>query len=132
MFLGHFWSFLPDGDFFQKIQLCHTQLYMAPNTMLSFRKNQWANPEKTYGQTEGRTEGQTDRPYFIGPFQPRPRVQKNTKKIKQWLKSCKGIDNNIDFAKYIVTISVSTSYSYTTSVNVRVIMDWCVSCRVRI
>ena len=30
MFLGHFWPFLPDGDFFQKIQLCHTQLYMDP------------------------------------------------------------------------------------------------------
>ena len=29
---------------------------MAPNTMLSFTKNEWANPEKTYGQTEGRTE----------------------------------------------------------------------------
>ena len=40
--------------------------------MLSFRKNLWANPEKTYGQTEGRM----DRPYFIGPFQPRPGVQK--------------------------------------------------------
>ena len=24
----HFWSFLPDGDFFQKIWLCLTQLYM--------------------------------------------------------------------------------------------------------
>ena len=30
MFLGHFRSFLPDGDFFQKIQLCHTQLSMGP------------------------------------------------------------------------------------------------------
>ena len=30
MFLGHFWSFLPDWDFFQKIWHCHTQLYMAP------------------------------------------------------------------------------------------------------
>ena len=28
MFLAQFWTFLPDGDFFQKIQLCHTQLYM--------------------------------------------------------------------------------------------------------
>ena len=26
----HFWSFLPDGDFFQKIWLCHTQRYMGP------------------------------------------------------------------------------------------------------
>ena len=30
MFLGHFWPFVPDRDFFQKIQLCHTQLYMGP------------------------------------------------------------------------------------------------------
>ena len=30
MLLGHFWSFLANGDFFQKIPLCHTQLYMAP------------------------------------------------------------------------------------------------------
>ena len=27
---NHFWSFLPDGSFFQKIRLCHTQLYMGP------------------------------------------------------------------------------------------------------
>ena len=39
MFLGHFWQFLPDGDFFQKIQFCYTQLYMVPNIKLSFRKN---------------------------------------------------------------------------------------------
>ena len=26
----HFWSFLPDGNFFQRIRLCHTQLYMGP------------------------------------------------------------------------------------------------------
>ena len=24
-----FWSLLLDGDFFQKIQLCHTQLYLG-------------------------------------------------------------------------------------------------------
>ena len=30
MFLGNFSSFLPNDDFFQKIQLCHTQLYMDP------------------------------------------------------------------------------------------------------
>ena len=30
MFLGHFWPFLPDGNFFQKIWLGHTQLYMSP------------------------------------------------------------------------------------------------------
>ena len=26
----NFWSFLPDGDFIQKIWLCHRQLYMGP------------------------------------------------------------------------------------------------------
>ena len=36
MFLGHFWSFLPDGDFFQKIAVTHNYIY--PNIMLSFRK----------------------------------------------------------------------------------------------
>ena len=30
MLLGHFWPFSPDRGFFQKIQLCHTQLYMGP------------------------------------------------------------------------------------------------------
>ena len=30
MFSGHFWPFLPDGDFFQKNRLCHTQIYMDP------------------------------------------------------------------------------------------------------
>ena len=43
----------------------------TPNAMLSFRKNQWANSEKTYGQTEG----WTDRLYFTGPFQPWPGVR---------------------------------------------------------
>ena len=30
IFGGYFRSFLPDGDFFQKVQLCHTQLYIGP------------------------------------------------------------------------------------------------------
>ena len=30
MFLGHFWPFLADENFLQKIQLCRTQLYMDP------------------------------------------------------------------------------------------------------
>ena len=32
MFLGHFdhfWSFLPNGDFFRKIRLCHAQQFMG-------------------------------------------------------------------------------------------------------
>ena len=40
MSFGHFWPFLPGGDFFQKIQLCHTHNYLwTPNIMLSFREN---------------------------------------------------------------------------------------------
>ena len=30
LFLGYFWLFLSDGDFFQKIWHCHEQLYMGP------------------------------------------------------------------------------------------------------
>ena len=70
-----FGHFCPMGIFSKKSG-CVTHNYIwAPNTMQSFRKKQWVNPEKTYWQTEGRTKGQTDRPYFIGPFQPRPGVQ---------------------------------------------------------
>ena len=38
--------------------------------MSQFRK-------KTQGQTEWWTEGRMDRPYFKGPFRPRPRVQQH-------------------------------------------------------
>ena len=58
MFLGHFRSF------------SHTTIY-GPNIMQSFRKSYWANPVKTYGQTEG----WMDRPYFTGPFLPRLEFQ---------------------------------------------------------
>ena len=44
----HFWSFLPDGDFFPKI--------WASNTMLSFKKTNKPIPKKLR-QTEARTEG---------------------------------------------------------------------------
>ena len=81
LFLDHFWPFLPDGDFFQKNPtLSHTAIY-GPLTP-SFRKNYWANSKKTYGQTEGRM----DRPYFIRPFRPRPRVQKTTNQTNSALR----------------------------------------------
>ena len=38
MFLGHFWQFLPDGDFFQKIQRCHTKLSMDSQHYAKFQK----------------------------------------------------------------------------------------------
>ena len=36
-------------------------------------------------RTDGRTEGRTDRPYFIGPFQLPPGIQKEQKLIKTFL-----------------------------------------------
>ena len=42
MFLGHFWPFFvifTQWGFFQKLRRCHAKLYMAPNTMLIFKKN---------------------------------------------------------------------------------------------
>ena len=38
-------------------------------------------------QKDGRTEKQMDRPYFIGPFQPRPGVQKLDIGLQNILKS---------------------------------------------
>ena len=67
----HFWSFLPTDIFSKKSSSVTHNYIWAPNTMLSFRKNYWANSERKYAQTEGRM----DRPYFIGPFWPRTGVQ---------------------------------------------------------
>ena len=82
MFLGHFWPFLvifAQWRFLPKtVSVTHNYIW-APNTMQSFRKNWRANFEKTYGQKDRRAEGWTDRqknrPYFIGPFWPRPGAQ---------------------------------------------------------
>ena len=67
------------GLFWENLALTHNYIG-APNTVLRFRKNQWANSEKTCRQTDRRkdrrTKGRTDRPYLIGPFQPRPRSKK--------------------------------------------------------
>ena len=76
MFLGNFWPFLVIFSrcwFFPKnlalplITKCGSLTLCA-----KFQNKLWANSEKTYGQMEGRT----DRPYFKGPFRPRPGVQK--------------------------------------------------------
>ena len=58
-FLTIFGHSCPMG-IFPKKSGCQTQLYTTPNTMLSFRKNYWANSENIYGQTEGRTEERTN------------------------------------------------------------------------
>ena len=65
----HFWSFLPDGDFFQKVWLSRTLIYMDPKKLKSqFWEKLW---------TEGRSDGwwKDNRPYVIGPFWPRPGVK---------------------------------------------------------
>ena len=63
MLLGHFWTFLvisAQWGFFPKNPAVTNNYIWAPNTMLSFRKNSWTNPKKTYGQTAGWAEGQTN------------------------------------------------------------------------
>ena len=78
----HFWSFLPDGDFFQKIRLSHTAIYWSLTPCwVSEKTNEpilrkLTDRQKTDGPKYGRTEGGTDRPYFIGSFWPRLGVQK--------------------------------------------------------
>ena len=73
-FQGPKWPISPNVNFFRfffKKSSCHTHLYMTSNIKLSFRKNYRSNPKKTYGQMERGI----DRPYFTGPFQPRPGIQ---------------------------------------------------------
>ena len=84
LFWGHFWPFLPNGDFFQKVRL--SQTIYGPLTPSKFHKKLMSQSREnlqTDGRTDERTDGQndrqTDRPYFIGPFQPKPRVQKQRK-----------------------------------------------------
>ena len=60
LFLGYFWLFLSDGDFFQKIWNCHERLLWVPKTMLSFRKKLISQFWEKL-QTEGRTHERTDR-----------------------------------------------------------------------
>ena len=47
----------------------------APNTMLSFRKKLMSQFSENL-----RTDRRMDGPYFIGPFQPRPGIQKKQQK----------------------------------------------------
>ena len=46
--------------------------------MLSFRKKLMSQSRKNL-QTDGKTDGRMDKPYFIGPFRPRPGAQEVTK-----------------------------------------------------
>ena len=65
LFLDHFWSFLPNGDFFWKLRLCHSQLYMGLSHHAKFQKKLTSQFWKKL----------MDRPYLIGPFQPKPSVK---------------------------------------------------------
>ena len=71
-----FGHFCPMGIFLKKFG-CHITRYIwVPNTTLSFRKNQWANSEKTYGQTgwmDRQTEGWSA--LFYRTLPPEPEVQ---------------------------------------------------------
>ena len=73
LFLGHFCRM---GTFSIKSGSVTRNYIWAPNAMLSFRKKQRANSEKTYGQT--RTDGQT---LFYRTLRPRQGVQKFTRKV---------------------------------------------------
>ena len=70
----HFWSFLPDEDFF-KNSGCQTQLYKDPQDHVKFQKKLMTQLRENL-QRDRRTDGRTDRPCFIEPFQQRLGVQK--------------------------------------------------------
>ena len=62
----HFWSFLPDADFFENFGSVTHNYVWAPNTMLSFMlslkkklTSQSGENLRTNGRSDGRTEGWT-------------------------------------------------------------------------
>ena len=57
MFLGHFWPFFPDKDFFQKIQLSHTTIYGPLTLCYVSEKTNEPIPIKLIGRWK---EGQTN------------------------------------------------------------------------
>ena len=64
LFLGHFWSFLSDGDFFPKNPaLSHRTIYGPLTPCLVSEKTNAPIPRKL---TDRRKDGRADRPYFIG------------------------------------------------------------------
>ena len=56
----HFWSFLRAGDFFQKIQFRHTQLYMTPEKFSKKLMSQFRENVQTDGRTNGKKDGRAD------------------------------------------------------------------------
>ena len=79
MFLEHFWSFLPDGDFFQKnLALSHITRYgLLTPCKVSEKPNEPNLRKLTDRRKDRQKDKQTDGPYFIGPFQPRLGVQQS-------------------------------------------------------
>ena len=57
MFLGHFWSYLPDGDFFKKTRLCHTIIYGPLTPCYVSEKTNEPIPRKL---TDRRKDGRAD------------------------------------------------------------------------
>ena len=85
MFLGHFWSYLPDGDFFKKIRLCHTIIYGPLTPCYVSEKTNEPIPRKlTDRRKDGRADEQT---LFYRTFPAEaggPITAKKTKEKKKW------------------------------------------------
>ena len=69
-----FWSFLPAGDFFKKIQLSHATIYKPRR--VSEKTNEPILRKLTDRWKTRWTEGRKDRHYFIGAFCKHVEVQK--------------------------------------------------------
>ena len=68
MFWGHFWPFLPDGDFSKKTSFVIHNYIWAPNTMLCFKKtNELISRKLTDRWKDGWKDGRTD-PSLYDPY----------------------------------------------------------------
>ena len=78
-FLTIFGHSCPMGFFPKNLAVTHNYIW-ARNTMLSFRKKLMSQFQANL-QANRWMDGRTDKPYFIGPFWPRPAVKKAKKKV---------------------------------------------------
>ena len=71
----------------------------------------------TDGRTTGRTDGGTNRPYFIGPFRPRPGSKKTTGNFETLIKLKKEVILDLQWwIKKLHTVSKKLQYPNITKV----------------
>ena len=113
LFWGHFRPFLAAGDSFQKIWLCHIQLYMSSYQHAKFQKKLMSQFQENL-RTDRRTDRKTVTHYFIGHFHPRPGVQKMYPRLKNAAQLALTFRISLTFIEHVNSASI-----------IQIMNSWC-------